>query len=240
LGGRRPRLRALAKELARRYPEVEAPVMLIESGQVVVDGFLVTNPSSLVRVDASISFRRDEPLRGERKLRAALERFDLRVQDRVAVDLGAAAGGFTRALLDAGAARVYAVDAGYGQLLGSLRADARVVNLERTNLGRLDSKLVPQAVDLLTLDLSYLAVGRAVAQLSRLRFTRGADVLALVKPMFELGLARPPTDERRLNEAVERAATGLAAEHWTILDTMRPRVCGARGAIEFFIHARRE
>jgi 23S rRNA (cytidine1920-2'-O)/16S rRNA (cytidine1409-2'-O)-methyltransferase len=240
LGGRRPRLRALAKELARRYPELEAPAASIESGHVVVDGFVVTNPSSLVRIDASISFRRDESLRGEVKLRAALARFDVQVRSRIAVDLGAAAGGFTRALLEAGAARVYAVDAGHGQLLGSLRSDPRVVNLERTNVARLETRLVPDPIGLLTLDLSYLAVGRAVTQLSELHLLRGADALALVKPMFELGLAQPPTDERTLNEAVARAASGLAAERWNVIDTMRSPVRGSRGAIEFFVHARRE
>jgi 23S rRNA (cytidine1920-2'-O)/16S rRNA (cytidine1409-2'-O)-methyltransferase len=240
LGGTRPRLRALAKELARRYPKLEAPAASIEAGLVVVDGFVITNPSSLVRIDASISFRRDEPLRGELKLRAALARFDVPVQGRIAMDLGAAAGGFTRALLEGGATRVYAVDAGHGQLLGSLRLDDRVVNLERTNLGLLNTQLVPDAIDLLTLDLSYLDVTRAVTQLSRLRFRRGSDVLALVKPMFELGLAHPPREGPRLDEAVGHAAAGLTAERWNVLGTMECPVRGTRGAIEFFIHARRE
>ena len=83
------------------------------------------------------------PLRGEAKLRAALAGFDVRAAGRVCLDLGAAAGGFTRVLLEAGAARVYAVDAGFGQLLGSLRQDPRVVNLEATNVAALDTRWFP-------------------------------------------------------------------------------------------------
>jgi len=102
------------------------------------------------------------PLRGEAKLRAALSGFGVGVTGRVCLDLGAAAGGFTRVLLEAGAARVYAVDAGFGQLLGSLRQDPRVVNLEATNVAALDTALVPDAIELVTIDVSYLALAAAV------------------------------------------------------------------------------
>lgn len=129
---------------------------------MLVDGRLVDNPRSLVREGARIALRVEAPLRGEAKLRAALAAFGVSPAGRVALDLGAAAGGFTRVLLEAGASRVYAVDAGYGQLLGSLRQDERVVVLERVNLGALDSARVPEAVELLTIDLSYLSLHEAV------------------------------------------------------------------------------
>src|SRR5207248_8695281 len=114
--------------------------------------------------DAAVLVSGPPLLRGETKLRAALAAFDVSVAGRVALDVGAAAGGFTRALLAAGARRVYAVDAGYGQLLGSLRQDPRVVNLEATNLGELSVDLIPDQVELVTLDLSYLALAAAVPQ----------------------------------------------------------------------------
>src|SRR5207302_2622448 len=157
-----------------------------------VDGIVRTNPATLVRAGASISLREDVVLRGERKLEAALAAFALDVRGRVALDAGAAAGGFTRILLAAGARRVYAVDAGHGQLLGSLRQDPRVVNLEATNLGDLTRELVPDTIEVVTLDLSYLALADAVPQLEALRLDPQADAVALVKPQFELGLARPP------------------------------------------------
>lgn len=159
--------------------------------------------------------------------------------DRVALDVGAAAGGFTRALLDAGARRVYAVDAGYGQLLGSLRQDNRVVNLERTNLGDLDRGLVPEPVEVITVDLSYLALARAVPQLEPVEIAPAADLVALVKPMFELGLARPPADEARLREALRRAAAGIEAAGWAVRASIESPVRGGKGAVEFFVHARK-
>ena len=125
---------ALPTLLQRRFPDLVDPSEAITNGRVLVDGAPITNPASRVRTDASLRVLSSEPLRGTRKLRATLESFDLTVCGAVALDLGAAAGGFTQALLDAGAARVYAVDVGSGQLRGHLRADARVVNLERTNI----------------------------------------------------------------------------------------------------------
>src|SRR5207248_5685095 len=115
----------------------------IAEGRVLVDGRIVTNPRSQVRRDALVSIRRPTALRGEAKLRAALAAFEVPVAGRVALDAGAAAGGFVRVLLELGAARVYAVDVGHGQLLGSLRQEPRVVTLERTNISDLDPSLVP-------------------------------------------------------------------------------------------------
>jgi 23S rRNA (cytidine1920-2'-O)/16S rRNA (cytidine1409-2'-O)-methyltransferase len=129
---------------------------------VLVDGRSIDNPRSLVRKGARITLRVEPSLRGEAKLRAALAAFGVSPAGRVALDLGAAAGGFTRVLLQAGASRVYAVDAGYGQLLGSLRQDQRVVVLERVNLGDLDTSCVPEAIELFTIDLSYLSLHEAV------------------------------------------------------------------------------
>jgi 23S rRNA (cytidine1920-2'-O)/16S rRNA (cytidine1409-2'-O)-methyltransferase len=236
---KRGRLRVLAHELARLYPDLERLDEEIASGRVRVDGRIVTNPRSLVPPNASIVVKPERELRGEVKLRAALSAFTLGVAGRVCLDLGAAAGGFTRALLAAGAARVYAVDAGHGQLLGSLRSDTRVVNLERVNLGDLDPALVPETVEVITIDVSYLAVAEAAPQLEPLELGHEADLIALVKPMFELGLPAPPTGRHELQAAVCAAAAGLERVGWRTVKRIRSPVEGARGAIEFFVHARR-
>ena len=191
----RPRLRALREELVRRNPRLDDPDAAILAGRVLVDGRIVMNPASQVRPGAAIRICAPQPLRGEAKLEAALTAFDVDVRGCVALDAGAAAGGFTRVLLRHGARRVYAVDAGHGQLLGSLRCDPRVVDLEATNLGVLGPELVPDEVEVVTLDLSYLALADAVPQLDRLRLGRGADAVALVKPQFELGLVATPRSE---------------------------------------------
>ena len=178
----------------------------------------------------------DRVLHGTEKLAFALTRFGVDVRGRVALDCGASTGGFTRALLDAGAARVYAVDAGYGQLLGSLRQDSRVVNLERINLA--DAR-TGEPVDVVTLDLSYLALADAIGQL-RVELNVGADLVALVKPMFELHLARLPDDqETALGEATEAAAIALTTAGWTVEASARSPVLGRGGAVEGFLHARR-
>ncbi len=236
--GRR-RLRTLANAVAQAYPHIEDAEGVIAAGRVLVGGIVVRNPSTLVRPDASIAIRPDERLRGEAKLEAALSAFDVRVRGRVALDVGAAAGGFTRALLRAGAARVYAVDAGHGQLLGSLRQDPRVVNLERTNLGQLDRTRVAEAIEMVTIDVSYLALARAVPQLDRVHIAAHADAIALVKPQFELGLAHPPRGRSSLDAACNRAAAGFAAARWRVRATIESPLRGARGAVEFLLHASR-
>jgi 23S rRNA (cytidine1920-2'-O)/16S rRNA (cytidine1409-2'-O)-methyltransferase len=239
MGRKGPRLRKLATELAQRFPHLEDPEAVIAAGDVYVDGLPRTNPASLVSAGAALTLRSPKQLRGKAKLAHALSAFEVDPSGRVAVDLGAAAGGFTQALLDAGAARVYAVDVGHGQLLGSLRQDPRVVNLERTNLAQLDAALVPESVELISMDLSYLAIGAAAPQLETLRVEPEADLVALVKPIYELGLRALPTDDRELHAAVEHAADGLAGSGWSLVATTRSPVLGARGAIEWLVHARR-
>lgn len=188
---------------------------------------------------ASLALPPRGPLRGEAKLRAALEHFGVDVEARIALDVGAAAGGFTTVLLRAGAARVYAVDAGHGQLLGSLRQDPRVVNLEATNVSRVDARLVPDAIDIVTIDVSYLSLSRAAAQLDRVRFARNADLIGLVKPMFELRRATAPADDASLEDAVQRAVAGVSAAGWTVVGAIPSPVRGARGAPEWLLRARR-
>ena len=235
----RRRLRPLVQELARVRPDLTNPASVVASGDVLVNGRVVRNPASLVPVGASIVIRTEKPFRGEAKLRAALAAFDVRPAGRTALDIGAAAGGFTRVLLEAGAARVYAVDAGFGQLSGTLRADRRVVTLEATNIGDLDRTRVPDVVELFTLDLSYLSVAAAVPQLESLRIAGDADLVALVKPMFELHLGSPPDDVASLRRAVVAARAGIECSNWLVAGELRSPVLGARGAVEFLLHARR-
>jgi 23S rRNA (cytidine1920-2'-O)/16S rRNA (cytidine1409-2'-O)-methyltransferase len=212
----------------------------IRAGEVLVDGSVVTNPASMVRAASSVAVRADRPLRGQAKLNAALARWDdIPIAGVVALDAGAAAGGFTQALLEAGARRVYAVDAGYGQLRGSLRQDARVVNLERVNLGDLDTRLVPDPLDAITLDLGYLALADGVPQLNTLDIPPSAELIALVKPMFELSMGSAPTDRATLDLARAHAARGVEAAGWSVLDWMDSPVPGAKGASEMFLRARR-
>jgi 23S rRNA (cytidine1920-2'-O)/16S rRNA (cytidine1409-2'-O)-methyltransferase len=180
------------------------------------------------------------PLRGQIKLGAGLDLFAVNAQGAVALDVGASTGGFTKALLDAGASRVYAVDAGHGQLLGSLRQDPRVVNLERVNVGALEKTHVPEEVDLVTVDVSYLSLSSAVEQLSsRVALRAGATLLGLVKPMFELRLPTAPTDSATAEKAMAQAELAIASAGWRIKASALSPVLGSKGAVEGWICAER-
>lgn len=237
---RRARFVALTQLLNRHRPDLDDTAAAIVEGRVVVDGTTITNRDARVRSDASIRVVEARQLRGELKLGAALDALDIDVRGAVAVDVGAAAGGFTTALLKRGAARVYAVDVGFGQLVGSLRANALVMNLERTNVASLDSDLVPDVVGLVTTDLSYLPVATAVRDLGRLRLSARAALIALVKPTFELRSGSLVTDEEDVRVAIRVAIDAIEAAGWRTFATTLPRSTGARGAIEAFVAARRD
>lgn len=241
---RKPRARRLAitEVLARRHPDLLAAeggdaAALVATGRVQVGGRPVLSAAAMVPEDAAITVRPVGGLRGSPKLAAALDRFAVTVAGRTALDAGAAAGGFTTVLLERGARIVYAVDVGHGQLRGSLRQDPRVVDLERTNLADLDVALVPDPVDLVTLDLSYLSLTAAVPQLDRVALAAGAELVALVKPMFELALPTPPEDPRELRRGLAVARDGVERAGWTVQGDMASPVQGARGAEEFLLHA---
>ncbi len=233
------KFRLVLEHLARTRPDISDPKSAIIAGHVLIDGRLVTNPRSQVRADAAVVLRLPRALRGEDKLHAALDGFAIDVTDRACVDLGASAGGFTRVLLERGASRVYAVDAGHGQLRGSLRSDPRVVNLERTNLGDLSAIPRGEPIDVVTMDLSYLSVADAVPQIETLSFAPGTDLVALVKPMFELGLDTPPVDEPSLQRALDLAVSGVERSPWRVIGTMSSPVTGSKGARESLVHGRR-
>ena len=231
--------RTLLDVLRRDFPHVEDHEVAVRGGKVLVDRVVRLNPAFRVRPGAHIAVADDQPLRGEAKLRAAIELFGVEVAGRIALDVGASAGGFTRVLLEHGAARVYAVDAGHGQLLGSLRQDARVVNLEATNLGVLTTEHVPDEIELFTVDVSYLSLSAASEQLNRIRIAPEAQLVGLVKPMFELRLSEAPEDDTRVAQALERAEEGISRAGWVVCGAAQSPVRGAHGAREALVYARR-
>jgi 23S rRNA (cytidine1920-2'-O)/16S rRNA (cytidine1409-2'-O)-methyltransferase len=235
----RGKFRNVIEHVARSRPDIVDPETEVIAGHVLVDGNVVTNPRSLVRADASVVLRLPRPLRGEDKLRAALEGFAIDVTGRTCVDLGAAAGGFTRVLLERGSRCVYAVDAGHGQLRGELRSDDRVVNLERTNLADAADRIPAgsEPIGVVTMDLSYLSITAAVPQIEGLPFAPAADLVALIKPMFELGLDSAPDDVPSLLRARDLAVAGVAAGPWRVAATMPSPVTGSKGAREYLLHA---
>jgi 23S rRNA (cytidine1920-2'-O)/16S rRNA (cytidine1409-2'-O)-methyltransferase len=235
---RRRRFVALVELLAQRRPDVGATA--IEEARVIVDGRFVTNPRAQVPADASVRVLGARRLRGDIKLSFALDTLSVPVDGRVAVDVGANAGGFTTALLDRGARRVYAVEAGFGQLLGRLRTDPRVVNLEGHNLAVVDRSAIPDVVGLITMDLSYLAISDALPQLGGLELPPSADLVVLVKPTFELRAASLATEDEDVQRAVERVEHAMTRLGWDARGRCDAPTTGRRGAREVFLHGRRE
>jgi 23S rRNA (cytidine1920-2'-O)/16S rRNA (cytidine1409-2'-O)-methyltransferase len=231
--------RRLLDLLEQKDPPIDDPHAALAEFRVTVDGAVVTNPSSLVRADARVVVKAPRTPQGVRKLGHALDRFGIDLHDRFGLDLGACTGGFTLAMLERGAARVAAVDVGFGQLLGSLQQNDRVLNLERTNVADVTPELIgghPEVVVVDVTKLSLREVGRQIAVNDVP--APGTDLVGLVKPMFELGWGELPTTDADLAEALRRAVDGLVAEGWEVVATMESEVRGHRGAVEYFVHAR--
>lgn len=163
---------------------------MILAGLVAVDGTRAGKRAALVSGEAAIAVEGPaSPFvgRGGEKLEAALNAFSIHVTGRTVLDVGASTGGFTDCLLQHGAGRVYAVDVGYGQLDWSLRNDDRVVVLERCNIRHLDRAAVPELIQLVVIDVSFISL-RLVLPCVVKFLAPGATVVALVKPQFEAGI----------------------------------------------------
>ena len=182
--------------------------------------------------------------RGGLKLDRALGEFDLAVEGAVALDVGASTGGFTDVLLARGAARVYAVDVGYGQLAHRLREDARVIVLERSNARHLTAEVVPEPVDLVVCDASFIGL-RTVLPAALALVRPGGALVALIKPQFEVGPEKVGKggivrDEAVRAEACEAIRAWLADDlGWEVIGLTESPITGAHGNVEFLIAARR-
>mgnify|MGYP000188668143 FL=1 len=221
--------------LAESRERARAQIM---AGRVLVADRPVSKPGTLVEETAAIRLLEMPRYvsRGGEKLEHALRRFRLEVAGKVAVDIGASTGGFTDCLLQHGAARVYAVDVGYGQLHPRLRRDSRVVVMERVNARYLAS--LPEPVHLATVDVSFISLTKVLPAVARL-LAPGGLVLALFKPQFEArrcevprrGVVRDPQLHATL---IGRFAAWAVGEGYRILGLARSPLPGAEGNLEFF------
>jgi len=165
---------------------------LVLAGKVIVDEHRVSKPGTAISVDAEIRVKGALPFvsRGGQKLQGALEHFSkLNVRGRIAMDIGASTGGFTDCLLQAGVERVYAIDVGYGQLAWKLAKDSRVVVHDRQNIRTLEVASVPDAINLVVIDCSFISLVKVIPCVPPF-LASSADLVALVKPQFEVGRDR--------------------------------------------------
>lgn len=227
---------AQTREQARR---------LIMAGDVRVDGQTLDKPGKAVAANAEVQLRSLPPYvsRGGVKLAAALDAFSLDVTGLTAADIGASAGGFTDCLLQRGAAHVFAIDVGYGQLAWKLRSDARVTVLERTNVRYLEQLPGATSADLAVIDASFISLSLTLPATLRL-LTPQAHVVALVKPQFEAGrervgkggVVRDAHTHRHVLQEMCELAGGLSLG---IAGLIVSPLLGPAGNVEFLLWLRR-
>ncbi len=243
----RQRLDVLLVERALA-PSRDRARALVMAGAVFVAGNRVDKPGTTIPRDAAIEVRgSDHPWvsRGGLKLAHALETFALDVTGAVALDVGASTGGFTDVLLQGGAARVYAVDVGHGQLAWALRNDARVVVLERTNARTLTDREIPEPVDVIVCDASFIGL-RTVLPAALALAASGTRLVALIKPQFEAGKGRVGKGGVVRDPAVHAEVCETIREWlerdcgWTVMGLTESPVTGPAGNKEFLIAARRD
>ena len=240
-----PKVRAdqllVARQLAESRTKAQA---LILAGAVFSGEKRVAKAGDLLPEDAPLEVRgRDHPWvsRGGVKLDHGLEHFGFDVAGAVTLDVGSSTGGFTDVLLSRGAAKVYAVDVGTNQLAWKLRQDQRVLVHEQTNARYLDASVVPEPVDVVVCDASFIALSKVLGPALALA-KPAAKLVALVKPQFEAGreevgkggVIRDPLVHRRVCDA---AAEWVASQGWTVLGVTPSPITGPEGNVEFLLGA---
>jgi len=220
---------------------------IVLAGDVYVGGSRVDKAGTLVAPDAEIevrSSRNPYVSRGGIKLAGALDAFGIDPAGLRCLDVGASTGGFTDCLLQRGAARVVAVDLGNGQHAQKLRDDPRLVVMERTNARDLDAPDVGGAADLTVVDASFIGLGKLAAAIARCT-REGGELVALVKPQFEVGREEASRgrgvvrDEALRAEAIARAAESVRDAGFDLLGQADSTLPGPKGNLEAFVHARR-
>ena len=201
-------------------------------------------PGDLVDPGIALDVEAQDPYvsRGGHKLVAALEAFGLSPSGLVCLDAGASTGGFTDVLLQRGATRVYAVDVGRGQLAESLRADARIISMERTNARSLTAASLPEPVAFATADVSFISLGLVLGPMAAIFGEAGGPIVALVKPQFEAGRGQVPGGVVRdpaVHLAVLERVSGMAADlGLQPVDVVPSPILGPEGNREFLLHLR--
>ncbi|MBL9020084.1 MAG: TlyA family RNA methyltransferase [Myxococcales bacterium] len=222
----------------------ERAAALVMAGSVLVEGQPATKPGAQVDPSANITLKEaDHPYvsRGALKLVKGLDTFAIDPTGMVCLDIGASTGGFTDVLLRRGAAKVYAIDVGYGQLAWSLRSDPRVVVIERENVRNLDLSLVPEPADLAVIDTSFISLTLVLPRVKELlRPPAGKPIVALVKPQFEVGRDQVGKggvvrDEAARRGAVDKVRTWAVANGFTAHEDVESPITGPAGNVEYLL-----
>ncbi|MFO7154157.1 MAG: TlyA family RNA methyltransferase [Caldicoprobacter oshimai] len=228
------------KNLIESREKAKAAIM---AGLVYVGGKKVDKPGTLVRVDEEVTIKGD-PIpyvsRGGLKLERALKVFNVSVEGRVFIDVGASTGGFTHCLLLNGAKKVYAIDVGYGQLAWQLRQDQRVVVMERTNIRYVTPDMFDDPIQGATIDVSFISLKLVLPVVKEL-VSEGSDIIALIKPQFEAGREKVGkkgvVKDPRVHAEVLLGFIEMCRQLGvTLYDITYSPITGPEGNIEFLAH----
>lgn len=229
------------------FPSREKAKAVIMEGHVYVNGQKSDKAGEQIKEDDLIEIR-GETLRyvsrGGKKLEKAIDAFALDLTGKTCIDIGASTGGFTDCMLQNGAQKVYSVDVGYGQLAWSLRTDERVVNLERTNIRYITDEQIPEKVDFISVDVSFISLTLVLPVAHRLLQDAG-QMVCLVKPQFEAGrekvgkkgVVRDPDVHC---EVIEKVAKFAIEAGFSILGLEYSPIKGPEGNIEYLLYLKRE
>jgi 23S rRNA (cytidine1920-2'-O)/16S rRNA (cytidine1409-2'-O)-methyltransferase len=223
-------------------PSREKAIRSILAGDILVDGRRIDKAGALVEPTSEIEIRGRSPYvsRGGEKLAHALEDFGVAVRGRICIDVGASTGGFTDCLLQRGAARVYAVDVGTGQLDDKLGRDSRVVVMDHSNARGLDPRIFGDKPSLAVVDVAFISLEKVLPAIFGV-LERHGETVALVKPQFEAGreavgkggVVREPAQHRAV---IGRLARYSILRGWHVLGVTASPLRGPKGNREFFLH----
>ena len=214
----------------------------IMAGLVTVDGIVETKSGQKFDVDSEFKVK-DKLLkyvsRGGLKLEKAIQSFNIKLNGCYAVDMGASTGGFTDCMLMNGALKVYALDVGYGQLDYKLRVDPRVINMEKTNIRYLDTTLIEEPIDFISIDVSFISLSLILPNLAEI-IKDGGEVCALVKPQFEAGKDKVGKggivrDKKVQLEVVEKVLLLANSVGFSMTNLSYSPITGGEGNIEFLM-----
>ena len=229
----------LIKKLAATRQKAQA---LIAAGQVMVNQQLVDKAGTMVDEYSTIEIKETCPYvsRGGYKLAAALEHFNINPAGYICLDVGASTGGFTDCLLQNGAAKVYAVDVGYGQLAWKLRQDSRVLVMERTNARYLQPDDLQDSLDLAVIDAAFISLKLLIPPLLSL-FRENISIIALIKPQFEVGKGKVGKGgvvrDPELHQEIIDDIIGFCADLGLQSKGMTPSpILGPKGNTEFLLY----
>lgn len=216
---------------------------LIMAGQVYVNGQKELKAGAQIKADDKIEVRGSKMpyvSRGGYKLAKAMKTWNLSLDGKICMDIGASTGGFTDCMLQNGAVKVYSIDVGYGQLAWKLRSDERVVNLERTNFRYVTDEQIPEPVDFASVDVSFISL-KIILPVLRERLADGGQAVCLIKPQFEAGKEKVGKKgvvrDQKVHVEVVENITNFAVEcGFTLKGVTFSPIKGPEGNIEYLIY----